>query len=124
MSLTDKSESADIFKICPTCRNVWKSRDLYLQDSKIRLLGYQPHFENHTVGFFLFDHQPCGTSMAIPLSVFRDVYPEPIFQSHVPESEAPSLCLHSRASRMCPSECECSSVQQLIQIIQHWPESE
>ena len=42
------------FKMCPFCKQGWASRDEFLSDPDIVLIGYQPHFKNMEEGLFLF----------------------------------------------------------------------
>ena len=115
-----QQNSASAFKHCPSCDIKWISRDSFLRDDQTVFSGYQPHFEKLTAGFFIFTHRRCGTTMAITLGQFKDIYADSLFQTHSRDAETPDFCFRSRNQGKCPAQCECSSVEQLIQIITHW----
>ena len=49
-------ESNDSFKECSTCFNAWKTRDGFLKDPKIQIIGYQANFKHLELGLLLFNH--------------------------------------------------------------------
>ncbi len=73
-----------IFKTCSCGHAPWHSRDEFLEDVNIDLVGYQVNFGKLELGFFLFNHLTCQSTMSIPAGLFRDLYKGPVF----------SECLH------------------------------
>lgn len=112
----------DIFKKCTACEHLWMSRDNFLNDSNTQLVGYQVNFENLELGFFLFNHMICKSTIGIPAGKFRDLYRGPVFKENMAGTEScPEYCLHEDQLLPCPEQCECSYVRDILQIIQDWP---
>lgn len=110
-----------IFKRCPTCGFVWSTRDHFLRDPALEIIGYQVNFKKLTLGFFLFNHS-CKTSLAIRAVNFGDLYKGPIFQDRATGSEeCPGYCLLEHELLPCPAQCECAYVREIVQIIKNCP---
>ena len=62
------------FKVCTLCGETWKSREAFLADPRVRVIGYQVHFQDLQTGMFLFNHDACCTTLAIDASLFTDLY--------------------------------------------------
>ena len=121
-----ESQSADLkgeatsFKTCNICRTEWGSRDSFLSDPNIKLVGYQVHFEKLTSGLFYFNHS-CKGTLAIYADDFMDLYDGPVFTERATDGEdCPGHCLHQHNLESCPAECECASVREVLQIIKGW----
>jgi len=107
------------FKTCTICRTVWPSRNDFLDDPDIFIVGYQPHFKALTEGLFLFNHT-CRGTLSIRAGEFEDLYSGPVFQTRLTGTEkCPGHCIHSKDLAPCPAECECSFVREIIQIIKN-----
>lgn len=112
----------DHFKTCPLCSQVWTSRDIFLEDRDIELVGYQVDFEEVALGLFLFNHNTCQTTLAIQARLLKDLYLGPMFKERkTGKEECPGYCLRRSALEPCPAECECAWVRGLLQIIRDWP---
>lgn len=108
------------FKKCSGCGHKWASRESFMADPDIELKGYQVHFEELKEGLFFFNHS-CGTTIAIQVELFQDLYNGPIFKEHLNGTEECSeYCIHKEELRPCPAKCECSSVREIIQIIKSY----
>ena len=119
----EPEKNYDGFKQCSTCGFKWSSRDQFLEDPDVELVGYQVNFEELLAGFFLFNHS-CGTTLAIPVEPFEDLYDGPVFRERATGSEAcPEHCLHEENLIPCPTHCECAFVREIIQYIKSWPKS-
>ena len=115
------SEKNKTFKICPSCGTNWKSREDFLSDPDIDLVGYQVHFEELTAGLFLFNHL-CKTTMSILAADFIDLYNGPVFSERANATEAcEELCLNDDELEPCHAKCECAYVREILQIIRKWP---
>lgn len=109
------------FKTCSKCGWNWASRKDFLGDPTIELVGYQPHFEDHQLGFFLFTHTQCGTTLNIPVEFLRDLYGGPVVtHREVPPETAQSYCIHAGSGGSCPASCECLAIMELSRIIREW----
>ena len=112
----------DHFKTCPLCSKVWTSRENFLKDRDIELVGYQVDFEEVTLGLFLFNHNTCRTTLAIQARQLKDLYIGPIFKERMTgQKDCPGDGLRRSALEPCPAECECAWVRGLLQIIRAWP---
>lgn len=122
MGTDDRSQTESIvFKQCSTCTFNWTTRDRFLGDPDIEVIGYQVNFERLLAGFFLFNHA-CGTTLAILTKDFEDLYDGPVFKERATGSEAcPGYCLHQNELGPCPVQCECAFVREIIQRINDWP---
>lgn len=111
----------DAFKKCPRCNAVWRTQEAFLADPSLELAGYQVHFEELTLGLFLFNHA-CGTTLAVPAGDFRHFYDGTIFAERLTGTETcPRYCLHETELRRCPAKCECAYVREVLQIVHNWP---
>jgi len=118
------SETKDLaagFKRCSKCGWDWASRKEFLGDPGIELVGYQPHFEDQELGFFLFTHTRCGTTLNLPVEPLRDLYGGPVItHREVPLETAQRYCIHAGSEDNCPTSCECLAIMELSRIIREW----
>jgi hypothetical protein len=111
----------DTFKTCPMCAKPWVTRDDFLGDPDVTLVGYQVHWEELELGLLYFNHT-CGTTMAVEVAKFTDLYEGPIFHARAAGTEAcPGLCLHRGNLNPCPAKCECAYVRAILPQIRAWP---
>ena len=111
-----------VFKKCTCCDNPWFSRDEFLEDSKLELVGYQVNFGELELGYFLFNHLTCQSTIAVPAGMFRDLYDGPVFSERKTDTEnCPGYCGDRDSLDLCDQECECAYVREIIQIVQNWP---
>ncbi len=63
-----------MFKKCPMCDNIWSSKEEFLGDKNITLVGYQKYMGSYGGGYLLFKHKTkfCGTTIAIKASSFSN----------------------------------------------------
>ncbi len=112
--------SAPPFRRC-TCGHEWASREDFLGDPDVTIVGYQVDFEALHLGLLLFNHA-CRTTLAIEAGQFRDLYDGPVFKKKRTESpDCPGYCVHRDNLERCPVECECAYVREIIQILRAWP---
>jgi hypothetical protein len=104
------------FKLCSACKQDWPTRDLFLTDPAIKLVGYQVSFETLTEGFFLFNHS-CESTLAISAEAFINLYKGEMFSERAPAGECLGKCLHQDDLSPCPLRCECAFVREILQII-------
>jgi len=110
-----------MFKTCPMCEFVWTTREVFLADRDVALIGYQVNFGDLLAGFFLFTHS-CETSLAIHGAEFSELYDGPMFQQRLTGSDScPGYCLRKDELLACPARCECAYVREILQIIKDWP---
>ena len=117
----DPEDKNDGFKQCTSCGFRWSTRDQFLEDPDIELVGYQVNFVELLLGFFLFNHS-CGTTLAVLSEAFEDLYDGPVFSERATGSEeCQEHCLHEDDLSPCPVQCECAFVREIIQYIKSWP---
>jgi hypothetical protein len=115
-----KKPSIALFKRCNLCDIEWDSRDSFISDPNIEIIGYQANFKKLTTGYFYFNHS-CKSTLAIPASEFIDLYDGPIFIGRATNTEeCLGYCLDKGDLRSCPIECECACIREIIQIIKCW----
>jgi hypothetical protein len=114
-----------VFKKCTCCDYPWQSREEFLTDTQLVFVGYQVNFSNLELGFFLFNHTACQSTIAVPAGNFKDLYDGPIFAERKTNSEnCPGYCGERDAFGPCEQECECAYVREIIQIVRQWPKNE
>src|SRR5450759_267059 len=112
-----------VFKKC-SCGKIWADRASFLSDATVNLIGYQVHFEELQAGFLLFNHliADCGTTLALEVRDFADLYSGPVFEERMTGSQTcPGLCQHRESLERCTVQCECAFVREVLQIVRNWP---
>jgi hypothetical protein len=113
-----------VFKKCPKCEYTWESRENFLTDGNIEIIGYQANFFDLKMGLFLFNHTSCKTTMALEAANFTDLYDGPLLKGRKTDTdECPSYCLNTSELKACPAQCECAYVRDVIQIVKGWREN-
>jgi len=111
------------FKECG-CGHKWETREDFMSDPTVEVVGYQVNFGNLQAGLFLFNHGigKCRTTLAIPAGDFLDLHKGPIFKERLLGTpECGGECLHRDTLRPCPARCECSFVRDVLTEVVHWP---
>lgn len=113
------------FKKCSCCSIPWFNRDEFLRDTNIHLIGYQANFSHLELGYFLFNHLTCQSTIAVPAGQFKDLYEGPVFAERLTGSEScPGYCLQEAFLDLCKEKCECAYVREIMQVIRDWPKAE
>ncbi|MEI6167022.1 MAG: hypothetical protein WCS52_07490 [bacterium] len=116
-----------MFKKCTGCGHHWGSREAFLSDPAIKLIGYQVNFVELETGYFLFNHldPACLTTLALPVAQFRNMYQGEVYDIRMTGSvKCPGHCLHDKNMTACPAKCECSFVREVMQVVLRWPKNE
>ena len=115
----------EIFKQCTCCDIPWFSRTDFLQDCNIELVGYQVNFRHVELGYLLFNHLTCESTLAVYAGLFRDFYDGPVFAERLTASEScPGYCNQADVIEPCQEPCEGAYVREIMQIIRNWPKEE
>jgi hypothetical protein len=110
-----------VFKACPKCGHPWHTREQFMRDPELKLIGYQPNFKALKTGILLFNHT-CRTTLALQASDFADLYDGPMFVERATGSDScPGHCLHQSDLSSCPTRCECSFIREILQVVKNWP---
>lgn len=116
-----------MFETCPMCNERWLTREAFLSDPRLEVMGYQADFKSLETGLFLFNHRAprCGTTLAIEASSFVDLVAGPIYASPMTGTEeCREYCLTPEELRPCPAECECAYVRDVLQVIRNWKKAQ
>ncbi len=106
-----------MFKKCNACGEQWEERMDFLSDENLQLIGYQVDFENVQNGLFLFNHT-CGTTLAIPVWKFLDLYSGPKYtDATTGGEECPRHCLDVKNLEPCAAPCIYAHVREIMHII-------
>ena len=114
------------FKKCSYCNINWASRDEFLRDNDIKLVGYQPHYKNMEEGLFLFNHLICNSTLSIISQKFRDLYTGPFYaknklsEDQLNYDDCPDFCLFKNKMKGCLQQCERAFVSEVIQVVTMW----
>lgn len=107
------------FKSCSSCSRVWQSREDFLADPAVELVGYQSFIQDEILGLFLFNHLACRTTLTVRAARFEDLHDGPIYRLRRRAAErGPGLCLARGEQAACPSACECEYVAGVVESIQ------
>ena len=105
------------------CGELWASRNSFLSDPDIGIVGYQVNFKELIAGVFLFNHR-CGDTLGIPVQAFRDMHSGPVFSERATgTADCPGKCLREDDLDPCPTHCECNSVREILQVLRNWPKA-
>jgi hypothetical protein len=69
-----RTKKAGGYRTC-VCGHTWKTREKFLADRNVTIVGYQPDFVNHKYNHFLFKHRAkgCGEFFGVRASDFNDL---------------------------------------------------
>lgn len=108
-----------MFKQCNKCNHQWETRDDFLSDKTLQVIGYQVFFEDLKFGLFLFNHS-CHTTIAVDTELLMDLYDGPIFSDRKPDGrKCPGRCLNENILSPCSRECKCAFIHEIMQIIKN-----
>lgn len=113
-------ETNSIFKVCPKCSASWESREAFLTDKLVNLIGYQANFKNLDKGLLLFTHMAndCYSTTSIYVSDFDDLYTGVRYTENKALSEVcHQYCIDEKNFDRCDAKCECSYAREIIEII-------
>jgi hypothetical protein len=105
------------------CNEVWATRQAFLSDPRLTVVGYQADFEDLEAGLFLFNHREagCGTTLGVEAGRFLDLAAGPIYRQSLRDTEeCPEYCLRLDDLEPCPAHCECAYVRDLLQVVRNW----
>lgn len=110
-----------MFKICNKCGCQWETREKFLSDPDIEVVGYQVFFENLKIGLFLFNHS-CHTTISVEADLLLDLYKGVFYPDRKPvaDRKCPGRCLTDNILSPCSDECRCAFVSNILQILKQW----
>jgi len=114
----------DEVKACPSCSTEWRTRNEFIDDQLLKIIGYAADFRKLENSLFYFTHKKdgCSTTMGIQAMSFLDLY------SGIKSSErktgtegCPGYCLEKEQLNRCAAFCECAFNREIIQVIKDRP---
>ena len=115
------------FKVCPDCKYVWKTREEFLSDPNLKIIGYQVDYNEPQGGLILFTHeiQGCETTLAVRVKSFADFYNGPVCEDLLENTEeCPGHCSNIDSLDPCFEKCKCSFARNILQSLRNWPKRE
>jgi hypothetical protein len=108
------------FKICPKCAYTWKTRDDFLVDPSICLVGFQARFEETESGYYLFNHNlrenHCDTTLAMEVEVFLSLLTGTMFTDIKAKTPICEMhCSNVEDLSQCPVECKNAFAREIMQ---------
>jgi hypothetical protein len=120
----ENSQRNRAVKQCTCCGHAWRTLEALLGDPQLQIVGYQVNFDDLLLGLFLFNHLDCGSTIAVPAELFKDLYDGPIYAARATgTAECPEYCLYASELGRCPAQCECAYVREILQIVRTWPKA-
>ncbi|MEE9554736.1 MAG: hypothetical protein V3W18_10605 [candidate division Zixibacteria bacterium] len=113
----DKKDIQVSFKTCTGCGFVWNSRNEFILNDNISLVGYQPNFIDIEAGLLLFNHniKKCGTTFALRVGIFTDLYIGPVFdKAKIGTMECEEKCLDQNNMDQCSAVCKYVYVREIM----------
>jgi hypothetical protein len=110
----------NIFQTCPCCFFTWSSRQLFLSDHNLELIGYEFNPDDLERGLFFFAHkaESCNSIMSLTMGDFRDLYSGKIYKENKALTEGcPRYCVDKTQLSRCNELCGCAFVREIFQII-------
>ncbi len=109
-----------LFKTCTLCHRIWSDRKDFFRCPDLVLVGYQPNSDDIEAGFLLFSHitERCGSTFAVPVAKFSDLYNGPRFsESRKGSVECGGHCLNVKDLSSCKAKCKYAYVREVLQIV-------
>ena len=105
------------FVRCKQCGRDWPDRAAFLADPQVRLSGCQVETDRPEASVFLFDHRApgCGTTIAIKLPAFDDLYAGPRHKVRWGASaKCARKCHDPKNFEICANPCAAAHVRQIL----------
>ena len=107
------------FKTCPKCRHEWKTREEFLDDPEVSIIGFMANNEDSKKGAYLFNHSPpdgrCNSTLAVYVSHFMDLYDGPFYEELKAGSEECSgHCARIEVLEKCNAHCRNAMAREII----------
>lgn len=112
--------AAGPFLQCSCCDRAWPSRDEFLADPLLDVVGYQADFLRLVSGYFLFTHLApgCGSTLALEVERFADLRRDPRDGPDLHgTAECSGLCGRTEALARCRNRCRNVWVRELLRAI-------
>ena len=118
--LKEEGKVPSLFKVCPTCGHIWQSRNDFIMDGDVNIVGYQSNMTDIEKGVFLFNHNVdnCGSTIALHVKNFMDLYTGPRFsEPKVGTGECEKRCLEYSDIERCKTDCRYAYIREIMQFM-------
>ena len=114
--------SSEMFKLCNKCKTEWKSRNDFLNDSNIVMIGLMANNDNYKRGAYLFNHilpdGSCNTTIGLFVDNFLDMCSGEIYgQLKMGTDECSGLCVSIYELENCTAHCRNAIARIIMQEI-------
>jgi len=103
------------FKKC-SCGSVWEKRDFFIDDDEIETIGMTFMPREHSPDlYFFFNHEKCGSTLAMKSDDFADLIKEPIPEIDMAgEKGCPGHCTSIDRLEKCENECRNAPFRRIL----------
>lgn len=121
------SSSLETFKLCNKCKTQWKTRDDFLNDPNIVLIGLMANKDDYKKRAYLFTHRlpgdSCNTSIGLFVLNFLDMYNGEMYDTlKMGTDECFGHCLTIKELGNCSAHCRNAIAREIMQeILRHLP---
>ena len=98
---------ASPFKRCKLCEADWATREDFLRDPQIEIIRYQAFLDAPSQGMYMFNHTPCGTTLAVKVAYFEDLHDGPVYSERLTETDS-CHCPKVDDLNPCDRPCSCA----------------
>lgn len=110
------------FKKCTFCNKTWETKESFLKDHNIMLIGYTADFKDIDFGLFYYTHRDanCNTTLGIYAKLFKSLYDGPIYDKiKTGNKDCTKKCLNKYDLEKCPTKCKYAYMREIADIIHH-----
>ena len=108
------------YKVCGNCQAGWNTREAFINDPEVELVGLQADVENPECGFYLFNHnrKACGSTLAERVGVFADLHDgTPHAQSRYGLDDCEGRCARVEDLEICHAHCRNAFAREVAQAL-------
>ncbi len=109
-----------VFKTCQMCLTDWETIQAFVEDDSLFVNGYQATLGTPDEGLYLFTHMKpdCGTTLAIKVATFKDLYEGPVRETlNYGKETCPGYCNTVNELRTCNQDCSMRWVRDMLQVL-------
>ena len=114
--------SSEMFKLCNKCKTEWKSREDFLNDPNIVMIGFMANNDNYKRGAYLFNHilsnDSCNSTIGLFVYNFLDMYSGKIYDKlKTGTDECSGHCVNIYELENCTANCRNAVARKIMQEI-------
>ncbi len=110
------------FKICPLCKHEWDTRENFLGDRYLSIIGFMADEDSLEKSAYLFNHvlpgKKCGGTLAVTVDQFLDLYDGPLYEDlKLGSQECSGYCARVDVLERCNAECRNAVARKIIHLL-------